>query len=156
MRIEDAARASRWRGVTPVAKAGFALAGLLAAFLAPTPALALAVAALLLVWDWRAGLVGAIALLVPPLSRLAAGGAWNPFRRASDVSRPPTPAAIDLLRLWMGALALVRWSVPGSLAGRPLQDPLGFLFWSLMLPLMAQSVFRRLRERRQSKSRNPS
>ena len=48
MRIEDAARASRWRGVTPVAKASFALAGLLAAFLAPTPALALAVAALLL------------------------------------------------------------------------------------------------------------
>ena len=111
---------------------------------------------LLLPCGWRVSLVAAIALLAPPLSRLAAGGAWNPFRRASDVSRPPTPAAIDLLRLWMGALALVRWSVPGSLAGRPLQDPLGFLFWSLMLPLMAQSVFRHLRERRQSKSRNPS
>ena len=118
--------------------------------------LPLAVPLLLLSGGWRLSLVAAIALLAPPLSRLAAGGAWNPFRRASDVSRPPTPAAIDLLRLWMGALALVRWSVPGSLAGRPLQDPLGFLFWSLMLPLMAQSVFRRLRERRQSKSRNPS
>ena len=118
--------------------------------------LPLALPLLLLFCGWRVSLVAAIALLAPPLSRLAAGGAWNPFRRAPVVSRPPAPAAIDLLRLWMGALALVRWSVPGSLAGRPLQDPLGFLFWSLMLPLLAQSVFRHLRERRQSKSRNPS
>ena len=111
---------------------------------------------LLLPCSWRVSLVAAIALLAPPLSRLAAGGVWNPFRRAPVVVRPPPSAALDLLRLWIGALALVRWSVPGSLAGRPLQDPLGFLFWSLMLPLMAQSVFRHLRERRQSKSRNPS
>ena len=118
--------------------------------------LALPLLLLLLPCSWRVSLVAAIALLAPPLSRLAAGGVWNPFRRAPVVVRPPPSAALDLLRLWIGALALVRWSVPGSLAGRPLQDPLGFLFWSLMLPLMAQSVFRHLRERRQSKSRNPS
>ena len=118
--------------------------------------LTLAVPALLLVWDWRAGLVGAIALLVPPLSRLAAGGAWHPFRRVPVVDRPSVSPTFDLLRLWMGTLALLRWAVPGSPAGRPLQDTLGFLFWSLMLPLLAQSCLQRLRERRQSKMRNPS
>ena len=111
---------------------------------------------LLLPGGWRVSLVAAIALFAPPLSRLAAGGAWTPFRRVPVVVRPPNPAALDLLRLWMGALALVRWSVPGSLAGRPLQDPLGFLFWSLMLPLLAQAGLRHLRGRRQSQSRNPS
>lgn len=111
---------------------------------------------LLLPGGWRVSLVAAIALLAPPLSRLAAGGVWNPFRRAPVVVRPLPPVALDLLRLWMGALALVRWAVPGSLAGRPLQDPLGFLFWSLMLPLLAQSGLRHLRGRRQRWSRNPS
>ena len=111
---------------------------------------------LLLPGGWRVSLVAAIALLAPPLSRLAAGGAWAPFRRAPVVVRPQSPAAIDLLRLWMGALALIRWLVPGSLAGRPLQDPLGYLFWSLMLPLLAQSGLRHLLGRRQRWSRNPS
>lgn len=46
MLIESAAYASRWRHVSPGAKAGFALAGIVAAFLAATPALALAVALL--------------------------------------------------------------------------------------------------------------
>lgn len=47
MRIEQAAYASRWRPVSPAAKGLFALAGLIAAFAAPTPGGALAVAALL-------------------------------------------------------------------------------------------------------------
>lgn len=41
MLIEQAAYASRWRGVCPGAKAVFALAGLIAAFVAKTPLLAL-------------------------------------------------------------------------------------------------------------------
>lgn len=49
MRIERAAYASRWRSVCPGAKAGFALAAGVAAFVAATPAQALSVAALLAV-----------------------------------------------------------------------------------------------------------
>lgn len=44
MLIESAAYASRWRRISPGAKTGFALAGIVAAFLAATPPLALAVA----------------------------------------------------------------------------------------------------------------
>ena len=47
MLIEQAAYASRWRRVCPGAKGCFALAGLVAAFVAPTPAAALLVAAVL-------------------------------------------------------------------------------------------------------------
>lgn len=118
--------------------------------------LPLAVPLLLLPCGWRVSLVAAIALLAPPLSCLAAGGAWHPFRRMPVVDRPSVYPAFDLLRLWLGALALLRWAAPGALAGRALQDPLGFLFWSLMLPLLAQSGLQRLRERRQSMMRNPS
>lgn len=42
MLIESAAYASRWRRISPDAKTGFALAGIVAAFLAATPLLALA------------------------------------------------------------------------------------------------------------------
>jgi len=118
--------------------------------------LTLALPLLLLPCDWRVSLVAAIALLAPPLSRLAAGGAWHPFRRVPVVDRPYVSPSFDLLRLWLGALALLRWAAPGSLAGRSLQDPLGFLFWSLMLPLLSQSGIQRLRERRQRRIRNPS
>ncbi len=48
MRIEQAAYLSRWRPISPAAKGLFALGGLIAAFAAPTPGGALAVAALLL------------------------------------------------------------------------------------------------------------
>lgn len=44
MLIEQAARSSRWRRVCPGAKAGFAVAGLIAALAAPTPPAALGVA----------------------------------------------------------------------------------------------------------------
>mgnify|MGYP000851007497 CR=1 FL=1 len=47
MLIEQSAYANRWRRVTPAAKAGFALAGLVAAFAATTPGNALLVALLL-------------------------------------------------------------------------------------------------------------
>lgn len=47
MLIEQAAYANRWRRVAPAAKGGFALAGLLAAYLAASPAAALGVALLL-------------------------------------------------------------------------------------------------------------
>lgn len=47
MLIEQAAYSSRWRGVCPGAKAGFALAAGIAAFLAATPGQALSVAAVL-------------------------------------------------------------------------------------------------------------
>jgi cobalt/nickel transport system permease protein len=47
MLIEQAAHANRWRCVTPAAKAGFALAGLLAGFLAASPLVAGCVALLL-------------------------------------------------------------------------------------------------------------
>ncbi|TLD44214.1 MAG: Cobalt transport protein CbiQ [Accumulibacter sp.] len=47
MLIEQAAYGSRWRRVSPAAKASLALAGLLAAFVAATPAAATAVALLL-------------------------------------------------------------------------------------------------------------
>lgn len=47
VRIEQAAYGNRWRFVSPGAKAGFALAGLLAAFLAHAPQNALGVALLL-------------------------------------------------------------------------------------------------------------
>lgn len=47
MLIERAAYGNRWRRVTPAAKGAFALAGLIAAFAAPTPASALLVALLL-------------------------------------------------------------------------------------------------------------
>lgn len=49
MLIEQSAYANRWRQVTPVAKGGFALAGLVAAFAATTPGNALLVALLLAV-----------------------------------------------------------------------------------------------------------
>lgn len=52
MLIEEAALSSRWRTVSPAAKAGFALAGGMAAFAAATPALALAVAATLTLVTW--------------------------------------------------------------------------------------------------------
>lgn len=48
MLIERCAYASRWRYVSPAAKGGFALAGLVAALAAPTPVVALAVAGVLL------------------------------------------------------------------------------------------------------------
>jgi len=118
--------------------------------------LPLAVPLLLLPCGWRLSLAAAIALLAPPLSRLAGGGAWTPLRRTQLLCRPPHPAAIDFLRIWTSALALVRWSVPESWAGRPLQDPLAFLFWGLMLPLLLHSGIQRLRGRRQSRRRNPS
>ena len=47
MLIEQAAYGNRWRRVSPAAKGAFALAGLLAAFAAPTPLTAALVAALL-------------------------------------------------------------------------------------------------------------
>lgn len=47
MLIEQAAYGNRWRRVSPTAKGAFALAGLLAAFAAPTPPAAALVAALL-------------------------------------------------------------------------------------------------------------
>lgn len=47
MLIEQSAYSNRWRQVTPVAKGGFALAGLIAAFAATTPGSALLVALLL-------------------------------------------------------------------------------------------------------------
>lgn len=47
MRIEQSAYANRWRPVNPAAKGSFALAGLVAAFLATTPASALGVMLLL-------------------------------------------------------------------------------------------------------------
>lgn len=47
MRIEQSAYANRWRGVSPAAKGGFALSGLLAAFAADRPEGALLVALLL-------------------------------------------------------------------------------------------------------------
>ena len=47
MLIEEAAYGNRWRRVSPAAKGVFALTGLIAAFAAPTPPAALAVAALL-------------------------------------------------------------------------------------------------------------
>jgi cobalt/nickel transport system permease protein len=59
MLIEQAAYANRWRRVTPAAKAGFALAGLLAAFLAASPLVDGGVALLL-------ALVTLLGALVPP------------------------------------------------------------------------------------------
>ena len=47
MLIEQAVYGNRWRRVSPAAKGAFALAGLLAAFAAPTPPAAALVAALL-------------------------------------------------------------------------------------------------------------
>lgn len=47
MLIEQAAYGNRWRRVSPAAKGAFALAGLIAAFAAPTPQAAASVAALL-------------------------------------------------------------------------------------------------------------
>ena len=47
MLIEQAAYGNRWRRVSPAAKASLALAGLLAAFVAATPAAAAGVALLL-------------------------------------------------------------------------------------------------------------
>lgn len=48
MRVEQAAYANRWRGVSPGAKGGFALAGLIAAFVAASPGAAVGVALCLL------------------------------------------------------------------------------------------------------------
>ncbi|WP_255754272.1 cobalt ECF transporter T component CbiQ [Massilia sp. erpn] len=73
MLIETAAYASRWRGVAPAAKALFALAGILAAWLAQSPAVLATLAALLAL----AALLGArvplrsyLAVAVPPLGFL--------------------------------------------------------------------------------------
>ncbi|AKU20449.1 cobalt ECF transporter T component CbiQ [Massilia sp. NR 4-1] len=73
MLIETAAYASRWRGVAPAAKALFALAGILAAWLAQSPAVLATLAALLAL----AALLGArvpprtyLALALPPLGFL--------------------------------------------------------------------------------------
>ncbi|NVE01103.1 cobalt ECF transporter T component CbiQ [Massilia sp. BJB1822] len=91
MLIETAAYASRWRGVAPAAKALFALAGILAAWLAQSPAVLATLAALLAL----AALLGArvplrsyLAVVVPPLGFLllscltmlvgpGPGGAWH-------------------------------------------------------------------------------
>jgi hypothetical protein len=111
---------------------------------------------LLLPAGWRWSLAAALALLTPPLSRLIAGGDWRPFRRDPALSRSPASLAFDLLRLWVGALALVRWAVPGSFPGGALQDALAFLFWSLMLPCLLQAGILRIRQWRQIRARKPS
>ena len=51
MLIEQAAYGNRWRRVSPAAKGSLALAGLLAAFVAATPATAACVALLLALTD---------------------------------------------------------------------------------------------------------
>lgn len=63
MRIEQAAYVSSWRPVSPAAKGLFALAGLIAAFAAPNPGGALAVAALLIVIAWLAAGIPALLYL---------------------------------------------------------------------------------------------
>lgn len=52
MLIEQAAYANRWRRVAPAAKGCLALAGLISAFLATTPAVAAGVAGLLMLATW--------------------------------------------------------------------------------------------------------
>lgn len=54
MHLERAACGSRWQPASPVAKGLFALAGLIAAFAAPTPGGALVVAGLLVAMAWLA------------------------------------------------------------------------------------------------------
>ena len=74
MRIEEAAYASRWRAVCPGAKAGFALAGSVAAFAAASPAQALAVAILLALLTWLGAgvaLTRYLRIALPPLGFLA-------------------------------------------------------------------------------------
>lgn len=63
MRIEQAAYLSRWRPISPTAKGLFALVGVTAAFAAPTPGGALAVAALLFAVAWLAAGIPALLYL---------------------------------------------------------------------------------------------
>ena len=76
MLIEEAAQRNRWRGVCPQAKALFAAAGLIAAYLAATPAAALAVAGVCAATTLAGARVPAglyLRVLAAPLAFLALG-----------------------------------------------------------------------------------
>ncbi|QJE00184.1 cobalt ECF transporter T component CbiQ [Massilia forsythiae] len=73
MRVESAAYACRWRGVAPSAKALFALAGVVSAWIARSPAVLAALAALLVlaaVAGARVPLRTYLAVALPPLGFL--------------------------------------------------------------------------------------
>ena len=77
MLIEQSAQANRWRPVCPQAKALFALAGCVAAYLAASPAAALLLALLmvaLVVGGARVPLWRYLRVLAAPLAFLALGG----------------------------------------------------------------------------------
>lgn len=94
MHLEHAACVSRWRPVSPAAKGLFALAGLIAAFAAPTPGGALAVAGLLVA-------VAFLAAGIPVPTYLRAAAAPLVFLALSSLS-----LALSLGGAEAGGLAL--------------------------------------------------
>ena len=127
MRIDAAAYASRWQGVAPSAKAGFALAGVVAAWIATTPlTLAVLTGALAL-----AALLGA---RVPPRTYLGVMAAPLGFLSLSCLTMLVTPGP-DGAWHWAAAMvptvvrtALRAMAVLAALLGVMLTTPLPDLF----------------------------
>jgi hypothetical protein len=111
--------------------------------------------------DPRLSGVAAIAMLSPLAARAGRGspapGLWRPFRRSRPiVSHPAATLRFDLLRLWVAALAIVRFAAADSALGAALQDPLRLLFWGLMLPFVLHEGTGRYRAWRQRCTCRPS
>ncbi len=130
MLIETASYANRWRRVSPGAKAGFAMAGLLAAFLADSAQAALLLALLFAlltclgarvpVWLW-------LRVAVLPLGFLALGGLTLAFSWAPDSGWHWAPDAggriPGLLGRSLASLSVLLFLVLST----PLPDLLGLL-----------------------------
>lgn len=138
MHLEQVSRVSRWRPVSPAAKGLFALAGLVAAFAAPTPGGALAVAGLLIA-------VACLAAGVPVRTYLRAAAAPLLFLALSSLS-----LAWSLGSAEVGGLALARTPDAGvqlaQVASRSLAALAALLLLILTTPLPDLiALLRRLR-----------
>lgn len=123
MHLEHAAFVSRWRPVSPVAKGLFALAGVVAAFAAPTPGGALAVAGLLFA-------VTRLAAGVPIPTYLRAAAAPLLFLALSSLSLALSLGSVD-----GGGLALTRAPDAGAQLGQVGSRSLAALAALLLLVL---------------------
>lgn len=123
MHLEHAAFVSRWRPVSPVAKGLFALAGVVAAFAAPTPGGALAVAGLLVA-------VTCLAAGVPIPTYLRAAAAPLLFLALSSLSLALSLGSVD-----GGGLTLTRAPDAGAQLGRVGSRSLAALAALLLLVL---------------------
>lgn len=139
MLIEQSAYASRWRQVAPGAKALFAAAGFVAAFLAGQPAGAAAVAAILVVVTVIGGgvpLLRFVRVALPPLGFLLLGA----LSLAYSLDFHPDAGGFDVRWLPAG------WTPVQQLTARSCGALAALLFLALTTPLVDQiALLRRLR-----------